>query len=400
MTSARRISWQRNLTVVWLSQFLSIMGFAFCLPFGPFFIQSLGVTDPVDLKLWVGLFGAATPLAMALSSPVWGALADRFGRRIMLLRAYGSAAVVVTLMGLVQSVEALVLLRFAQGLLTGTVTAAQTMIAVHTPRNRSGLALGLLSSALFSGALVGAAAGGVFADTFGYRAAFPACSVCFLGAFLLTLFGTRDGDLADEEDEAAPPLLSQTDQVRSVLPILTLIVLMAMVRQFDSAFLPLRVQAIHGSLDGAGRLTGLVLAVASLAGLTGGIVIGRLADRIAPHRLAMLSAVGAGLAMLPQAFIDHLGALAAGRFFMFFFAGGLDPVFQIWLVKETPPARQGLIMGWASTAKSIGWVIAPLAAGAVAAAFGLRTIFWLAGILFLALLPFIHWSVRRIRSGR
>lgn len=386
--------------MVWFSQFLSIMGFAFCLPFGPFYIQTLGVTDPVQLKLWVGLFAAATPLALAISSPVWGILADRYGRRLMMLRAYTAAAVVVVLMGMVRSVEALVLLRFVQGLMTGTVTAAQTMVAVHTPQNRSGMALGLLSSALFSGALIGASAGGFFADAFGYRNSFFAASGCFVIAFLLTWFGTKDGAVDQEKTETGEAIMSHRDQVRSAIPILLLIVLMAIVRQFDMAFLPLRVQEIHGSLDGVGRLTGMVLAVASLAGLIGGFLIGKWADHVSPWKVAMISAVGAGLSMFPQAFYDNLVILAIGRFFMFFFAGGLDPVFQIWLVKETPPARQGLIIGWAATAKSIGWVIAPLAAGGIAALYGVRSIFWLAGILFLLLIPFIQLSVRQTRSSR
>lgn len=66
------VNWKRNLAIVWLGQFLSIMGFWFGLPFASYYIQELGITDPVALKMWAAIFTAATPLAFVVLSPVWG----------------------------------------------------------------------------------------------------------------------------------------------------------------------------------------------------------------------------------------------------------------------------------------------------------------------------------------
>ena len=142
------INWKTNLIVIWISQLLSIAGFFFALPFGPYYIQELGVRDPDMIKFWVALFGAGPPLSLALFSPVWGALADRYGRRLMLLRANFGGMIVLCLMGTVQSVEALILLRVAQGAFAGTVVAAQAMVAAYTPERSSGVALGSLSAAV------------------------------------------------------------------------------------------------------------------------------------------------------------------------------------------------------------------------------------------------------------
>ena len=166
------VHWKQNLAVVWVSQFLSIMGFFFAIPFAPYYIQELGVQDPVKIKLWVSLFGAAAPFSLAIFSPMWGALADRYGRRLMLLRANFGAAVVLALMATVESVEALIVLRLLQGLLAGTVTAAQTMVTSTTPENRSGTALGALSAAVYSGTMAGTFLGGLFAEYVGYRLSF------------------------------------------------------------------------------------------------------------------------------------------------------------------------------------------------------------------------------------
>src|ERR1035437_4579735 len=127
------IEWKRNLVMVGLSQFLSMMGFAFAMPFAPYYIQQLGITEPNELKMWVALFTAAAPLTLAVASPIWGALGDRYGRRIMLLRANFGGMVVLGLIGLVPNVQMLVMLRLLQGVLTGTVNAAQTFVSVQSP---------------------------------------------------------------------------------------------------------------------------------------------------------------------------------------------------------------------------------------------------------------------------
>ena len=267
----RPIDWRQNLAAIWLSQFLSIMGFSFALPFAPYYIQQLGVTDPTALKLWVSAFAAATPLSLALSQPIWGAAADRFGRRRMLVRANLAGALVLMLMASVRSVEALVALRLVQGAFTGTVTAAQTLVAAGTPQRRNGLALGALSAAVFSGTMAGASLGGWFADAFGYRATFYAAAGLIMLAGLLVMLFTREDFVPPslEDQEPIPPHLSLRG-LGMALPILVLIAAMAGVRQFDMALLPLLVQDIHGGVAGAARWTGILFAVASMGGLLAG----------------------------------------------------------------------------------------------------------------------------------
>jgi len=102
------VSWKKNLVVIWISQFLSLMGFTFAMPFTPFYMQELGVTDPDELKIWVALFATAAPMSLAVFAPIWGMVADRYGRRPMLLRANFGAAVFLALMGSVDSVGLLV----------------------------------------------------------------------------------------------------------------------------------------------------------------------------------------------------------------------------------------------------------------------------------------------------
>ena len=396
LPSALPYSRRRNILTVWLSQFLSIAGFSFAIPFAPFFMQeNLGVHDPVQLRLWVSAFNAAVPLTMAFFAPIWGAAADRYGRRMMLLRANFAAWIVLTLMGASRNIEMLVLLRALQGVFTGTMTAAQAMVAADVPPERSGRALGGLTAAVFSGGLTGVALGGVCAEWFGYRAAFVISGVLLLAAALLVLFGTHEPEHVVPVDTPADEP-EHAGRFGGLWPILGLIMAISFVRSFDSAWVPLLVQEIHGKLEGASLWTGMLAATGAIAGLIAGVVLGNLADHVPPPRIGKVSSLFAGLLMIPQALTHSFPWLFLARFGGMFCAGGLDPVFQIWLSKITPPHKRGAVFGWASSARSIGWMLAALCGGAVAAWFNVRTTFFIGAVLYLLLIPAITIGVRRL----
>jgi DHA1 family multidrug resistance protein-like MFS transporter len=394
------VNWKINLAVIWVSQLLSIAGFFFALPFGPYFIQELGVQDPAQIKFWVALFGAAPPLTLAVFSPIWGNLADRFGRRLMLLRANLGAVIVLCAMSLVQNVESLIMLRMLQGALAGTMIAAQAMVAAYTPATRSGMALGSLSAAVYSGSMAGSFLGGMFAEYFGYRPAFFASAILLLAAGLLILLGTK-------EDFVRPPSGAPDSgkhrkkafaDLRHVWPILILIAAMAFARHFDTSFFPLLIQDMLGSLQGAAFWTGALSAIAGVAGFLAGIVFGRLADHFQPPRIAQFSAAMAALFMICHGLGQTLLFIAMARFGMTFCAGGLDPLFQTWLAKETPPEKRGAIFGWSATARSAGWFMAPLMSGLVASEFGIRAIYFTGVFPYIVLLPLIAWVVRQLAA--
>ena len=124
------VDWRRNLAALWFAEFTAIVGFSFAFPFLPVFLsQDLGMREPHQLALWAGLAGSASGFSMAIASPIWGALADRYGRRSMLLRAMVGGGISVGLMGLAQVPWHLVALRFLQGASSGTVAAANALVA-------------------------------------------------------------------------------------------------------------------------------------------------------------------------------------------------------------------------------------------------------------------------------
>lgn len=388
------VHWKKNLFFIWLSQFLSIAGFAFSMPFGPYYIQTMGVTDPLEVKLWTAAFVAAAPISLAVFGPIWGWVADRYGRRPMLLRASIGSVILLLLMGMARTPLMLVLLRVGQGLLTGTMTAAQTMVASHTPEHRSGFALGALSSGVFSGGMAGVALGGVFADMFGYSNAFFLAAGLLVAATLLVLFGT------DEDFERTAASGGSTRErmkrgVKTLSPvahILIPIAVVALLRRFDVAYLPLLIQEIHGTIAGSATRMGAVGATACAAGFLSGFFFGHLGDRMSPARLARHAAWLGALFMLPHAFAGSVFSLLALRFGMSFCLGGIEPMFHSLLARASPQGERGFIFGWASTMRAVGWGMAPLFSGAVATMFSVRAVY-VAGAVLLVVFSLL---VRRI----
>lgn len=376
------------MALVWASQFLSIMGFSFALPFVAYFLQEdLGVVRPAELRMWVALFSASTAVTMAVAAPLWGMLADRYGKRIMLIRANLAGAAVMSLMGAAQTPGMLIVLRLLQGALTGTMTAAQAFLAGEMPHERRGLAVGGLSAAVFSGSMAGAFLGGFAAEWLGYRAAFVVSGILLLAAGLLVLCCTRETAhlrVRAPEEGLDSARIHWRSLPATLYGVLGMIGAIAFVRQSDLAFLPLLVQDIHGTLDRASLWSGSLNACGSVAGLLAGLATGWLSDRINPIRMVVVAALAAAAFSGWQMAVHSFAVLFPVRFGAVFFAGALEPALNVWLAKHVPESRQGVAFGLASTTRSIGWAVGPIAAGAVALV-NLRAVFGFSALGFLGL---------------
>ena len=123
-----------------------------------------------SLDVWVGACATAPVIAMFVFSPLWGQLADSYGKRAMLLRALIGGVVVIGLMAVVNRPWQLLVLRGLQGALTGTITAATVLVA--TMAEKLGYTLGLLQTGHLRRLVAGSVLGGLLSDLLGYRITF------------------------------------------------------------------------------------------------------------------------------------------------------------------------------------------------------------------------------------
>lgn len=399
------ISWKRNLYIVWVSQLLAMAGFSAITPFIPVFIRDqFGLFDEKTRGAWVSALTFFGMFSFCVSAPFWGILADRFGRKMMLLRSYYVTAILFPLLYFSPNMIWLIALRFCVSAFSGTVTAAQTLVVTTTPQEHHGYALGLLSTAVWSGNMLGFMAGAMIVNYFGYFWGFAICGVMYLvGGVLVHLFVQEDFVRQPRPRVTAAPVKGggrrafQSYSI-GVWLMLMLFVLMGLSRRYDEPYLAILVEAIHGPQDTT-YFTGLISAGAAFGGVISGVILGRLCDRISPLKLAYPLIIVSFFFMVWQACSQNLLSLGLARFFCFLAAGGLEPAFQTLLAQMAPPEKRGTLFGIASSLRMMGILFAALTGGFVIYFLGTRAVFVAAALLMLSLVPLLYWSSKYRRNS-
>ncbi|RUZ11204.1 MFS transporter, partial [Mesorhizobium sp. M7A.F.Ca.CA.001.09.1.1] len=201
--SAYNIHWRRNLFVCFAGSFSTLVAMTLLLPFLPLYIEQLGAEGHAAIVQWSGIAYGATFFAAALVAPLWGRLGDRYGRKVMLVRASFGMAICMSLTGMVQTVWQLVLLRLLIGFAGGYSSGSTILVAMQTPKERSGWALGLLSAGITGGALVGPLVGGALPPLIGIRATFLLSGGVIFLAFLATTFLIKENPRPKTADAGA-----------------------------------------------------------------------------------------------------------------------------------------------------------------------------------------------------
>jgi MFS transporter, DHA1 family, multidrug resistance protein len=382
--------WRHTLYTLWSTQFMAIAGFYFVVPFLPYYIQSLGVTDVGQVALWSGLCASATALGLAVMAPVWGVLADRYGRKLMILRATFAGVVIMTLMGFVTSVEQLLFLRLMQGVFTGTITASTTLVASIAPDESRGSALGSLQTAIFLGTTLGPLFGGLVADTFGYRPSFWITGLLLLISGIgVALFVHEDFRPAAETARGRQPGYRQAAILffasgGVLLALLAARILLRAGTLVTSPVMALLVQVLLPSGDHLALLTGLVSGAGAVGGALGAPVIGRWGDRWGHRRFLIGSGMTACLLYLPQALAPNVAWLIFWQLLCGFAIGGTMSTAMALLAELAPAGREGVIFGLDASATGLASAIGPLIGAGVAASIGLRAPFVVAAAIMAA----------------
>jgi DHA1 family multidrug resistance protein-like MFS transporter len=377
--------WRRNLYAVAIAQFIALGGGNLVFPFMPFYVRDLGVTDEGQVALWSGLLGTATGAMLFVFSPIWGSLADRVGRKPILLRAYVGAMVTMTLQGLVQDVWQLALLRALQGVFVGTIPAATALVAAGTPRERIAYALGLLQMALFSSQFAGPLAGGVLAASIGIRPTFLATGGFYLVSFLLVLTVVEERFQRPTAEERGT-FLGNLRIVLDMRPLLLLIGLVFFLNggpAFVRPLVPLMIDSFH--VDGSPETyAGIAFAAMALTSALAALSSSRVSSRVGYRNALALATLGAGAAYLPVTAASNVPSMIALLAVVGLFSGAMMPTANALIDAWAPPGRQASAFGLAGSALALAFAVAPLSGGAVASAAGLDAAFLVVGAVMVA----------------
>jgi DHA1 family multidrug resistance protein-like MFS transporter len=382
-------AWQRTLYITFIAQILTAIGFSSIFPFLPLYVESLGSSSHLSIEFLAGLVFSAQAFCMMLASPIWGAIADRYGRKLMVQRACFGGVVIVFLMAFVRSAEQLVILRAIQGLITGSVAASSALIAAEAPRARTGYALGLLQTGLGVGIALGPLIGGAVADAFGYSAAFYITAALLLVSGVLVLFGV---------EETYVPSSTPTFDVRGfftdwrhifaspgVTATYSLDTLTQLARAMIVPILPIFIQSFMTDISSVNTITGIVFGVYSATMTISAIYFGKLGDRIGHRIILIVSIISLTFFYLPQAFVTEAWQILALQAMAGVAMGGILPSIGALLAKLTVQGEEGAVYGLSNSLRAGARSVAPLLGAGIATWLNNQATFvFAAGVYLLA----------------
>lgn len=381
--------WQRTLYIIFVVQLISALGFSSSFPFLSLYVKELDNHSGLSDDLLIGFAYSAQAFTMMLVAPLWGMMADRRGRKLMVMRAAIGASVVVSLMGFVQSAEQLIFLRGLQGLVTGVAPATMALVAAIAPRERSGYAMGVQQMALWAGISLGPLMGGVIADAFGYQITYIVTGGLLATAGLLVWFGVDEEftpPIIDKNSLAAKETLFQqwraVIRVPGVKPTFGVGSMNWMVRSMLSPFTPLLVATLLVDSGQVATITGLIAGAAALSTTISAFFMGKLSDKIGHRSILIGGALAAAMLYLPQFIVNNVWQLGILQVLTGVAIGAIMPTISALLAGYTPVGTEGKVYGLQSSITSGSRTIAPMLGSMAVALLGLRGVFLLAGIMF------------------
>jgi DHA1 family multidrug resistance protein-like MFS transporter len=362
------VSWQRNVWALSLCVFIAFVGFQFFTPFLPLYIRELGVTDPSAIALWSGLLAAVTPTVSGLLSPLFGRLADRFGRKMMLIRSLAGFTVIIAAMGLVTSVRQLFVARLLQGLFAGFTPMAIAVASVSAPRDKASVAIARVQGAQLLSVAVGPAVGGIVASHLGFRPAFFVTAGMCVAALIALIFLFQEARAPDAvEGRAARRSTPLREFLRypHFVSIMGLLVIAQFIDRGLSLLIPLQVAHMPG-VDAAAT-AGLIIAVAAIGATASASAAARLSQVIPAGKLlvAQLLVGGAFCALLAVA--ESRMLLLVLRTIVALCLGGALTLAYTLGGLIVPAETRGAAFGWLALGVQIGTAASPLLNGWVAA---------------------------------
>ncbi|PLR40378.1 multidrug transporter MdtG [Chimaeribacter coloradensis] len=396
-SAAVPINWKRNLAVAWLGCFLTGSAFSLIMPFLPLYIETLGVTGHEAVNMWSGLVFSITFLFSAIASPFWGGLADRKGRKLMLLRSALGMAIVMVLMGLATSIWQLLALRAVLGLLGGFVPNANALIATQVPRNKSGWALGTLSTGAVSGALIGPLIGGLLADRYGLRPVFFITALVLFVCFIFTLFLIKEQFVPVSKRDMlnGRQVLASLKNPKLVLCLFVTTLIIQVATGSIAPILTLYVRELAGDTQNLAFISGMIASVPGVAALISAPRLGKLGDRIGPERILIAMMALSVVILIPMAFVQTPVQLGILRFLLGATDGALLPAVQTLLIYNSTQQVAGRVFSYNQSFRDIGNVTGPLLGAAVSAGYGFRAVFGVTACVVLFNAVYSYWCLQR-----
>jgi len=390
-------AWRSNLYIIAIAEFICLLGFSLFMPFLPLYIQQKGGFTNAEAAVWVGIASGFAGLAMFVSSPVWGLLADRWGRKPMLLRAQFGGAICVGLMAVAPNVFFLAGFRIVQGLFTGTVAAASALIASMTPKEKLPYSMGILMAAVLGGQTMGPLLGGFLSDRFGFTITFYITSgLLALGGIIILLVVKESFQRPAHGQTTSMRSLLQLASSRQIFPLLLVLAALSIGPQITSPVVPLIINSLNVTGNAATE-SGAAYALLGIIAAISSLVFSRFHGRFPVRNILVFCCIGTGLLYILPIFAGSSTQLIVLIGLTGLLNGGIIISSNSLVGLSVPVSQQGVAYGLSQSASSLGGGIGPFIGGGLSPLIGLRNVFAVSsgvfavvGFLALKLIPNIQ----------
>lgn len=384
-----RTDWRALVAVFWVTQLVEAYGVSQIFALLPSYLRELGVPEAERLP-FVGLYSALVFVVGLPLVPLWGVWADKYSRKVVIVRSALVEAAVFGLAALArepwQMAGALLLIGFQLGN-TGVMLAG---IRDVTPRRRLGTTIALFGAAGPLGFALGPATAAVLIDGLAWSIpmVFVLSAALSVGTALLVTFGTRE--VRPEVIPVGPTLRLAFGAVRSVLGdpavrrLFAVFGVVFLANQMSRPFTPVLVEDLVGSGPGLATGIGLVMGVAALVGALASPGAGWLGDRIGFRPVLLGALLAGGLTSLAMPAAPALGVLALVAVGFGAAIATVGSMVFATLAIEVPPERRSSTLNLVYLPLYVAGIIGPAMGGGLAAVAGAGGPFVAGGIVFLA----------------
>lgn len=366
-------SWKINLAFTSISVLLATTSFGMVAPFFALLINSVGITENVEY--WSGVVYSLSYLTGTIFSPIWGSLADRYGRKIMMIRACFGSCAVYFLIAFCVNIWQIVILQLIVGILSGYVSACTVFIATDAPEKKLPFSLSFLNAASACGFVLGPIIGGFLMQIIPIDELFIVASAVLAVATALNLIGVKEdrSTLVDKTSNILSDIkfCFDNEKLRSVV---LLILILEIALCMAQPVLTLFVGQLKGEINeylGSGVVFSLVgfatIITSTFWGLTG--------SRIGIKKTILVELAGAILLTIIHTIISTRFQLIAARLIYGIFVAGLIPNLNSLIAYLSPTGFRARAFGIVGSVMELGGFLGPILGGFIGGSIGIRWVF-------------------------
>ena len=395
------INWRKNLVIAWIGCFFTGASISLVMPFIPVYVEQLG-TPKDQIELFSGLAISVTAFASAVVAPIWGNLADRKGRKLMMIRAAAGMTLTMGSLAFVPNAYWLLIMRFWNGILSGYIPNATAMIASQAPREKSGWALGTLSTGAIAGNLIGPSMGGALAQWFGMENVFLITGALLMITTVLTIFLVKEDFHPIEKKDliSTKEIFSKMDHLSILIGLFITTLILQIGITTISPILTLYIRELSGSTENILFVSGLIVSIAGVSAVFSSPKLGKLGDKIGNQKVLIGGLILSFCCYLPMAFVKTPLQLGILRFILGFSTGALMPSVNTLISKITPQEGVSRIYSYNQMFSNFGQVLGPMLGSTVAHAYNYSAVFIVTSLFVLSNILLSLFNFRKVLRSR